>query len=96
MPPMLAGKGHPMSNSTWRWEPNIRVAIWGRAKCTLTVKSTCPLAEPPGAKYPGDCDSCGKFRGAKFPEDTSHVTWGSVWPACCSAKFDSDAGGEGG
>jgi hypothetical protein len=72
-----------------KWTPNIEVALWGDGKATADKKE-CPLTQPPGAQYQGDCDNCQKFMGVRFPEGTEKVMWGNRFKACCWAKIEKD------
>ncbi len=76
----------PTAKDFSRWVPNVEVAIWGRGMATAE-KRDCPMASPPGAKYPGDCQDCEMFMGVRFPERmTETPSCGDRFKACCWAK----------
>ncbi|MCE5309604.1 MAG: hypothetical protein LLG20_18365 [Acidobacteriales bacterium] len=69
-----------------RWEPTMQVSLWGRAKATRLGTKACRDREMRGAaKYPGDCDNCAYFMGAKT-EGCKY--WGDIAPACCALDLE--------
>jgi hypothetical protein len=75
------------------------VTIWGAGKATLIPDESCPIRKRGwapeelqkqdqifhGVQYPGDCDKCKHFRGAKI---TNRPAWGDHARACCGLKID--------
>lgn len=73
-----------------RYQTNITISVWGRGKATAE-KNDCPLPNPPGASYPGDCQDCEMFMGVSFPKGQNTVAWGERFQACCWAKINPDS-----
>jgi len=69
------------------WTPNMLVSVRGRGKATRTDRKGCPDGTNAGeSKYPGDCDNCAFFMGAKVTGNS--VPWDTEFPACCGLALD--------
>lgn len=70
------------------WKETMAVSIWGRGKATRVKQEKCRDREMVGAaRYPGDCDECNFFMGARVP---SKADWGSYAPACCALDMEAN------
>ena len=88
------------STPTWKWEPNIVVAVWGRGKATLVDRSLCQLL-PEDCKghqnngsepcYPGDCDNCKHFRGCDFVSIGHTPAWEEHVSGCCDLRLKKES-----
>lgn len=68
------------------WRKTMRVSVWGRGKATRFDKEAC-RGQAGDAKYPGDCDACAFFMGARF--EKREYRWGDFVEACCGLDLET-------